>query len=274
MSNDLEIGFVGAGQMGEALIRGLLKAAFCPPEMILASDVRSDRLDAMREKYGIQVTPRNTEVAARCGTAVLCVKPQDIAPVLSELSPVVRKDGLILSIAAGVPLDFIEDQLPHGARVIRVMPNTPCLLQMGCSALAFGRYATGSDMVRAKAVFQAVGEVVEVDEALMDAVTGVSGNGPAYVYLFVEALIDAAVSMGLSRQVARTLVHSTVVGAMRMLQESGKHPAELREQVTSPGGTATAALAELERGSFRFLALKAVQAGTLRSKELGRALRS
>jgi pyrroline-5-carboxylate reductase len=273
MTNLEEIGFVGCGQMGEALVRGLLQAGFCRPDAIVACDIRRERLDELKEQYGIQTTTRNTELVRRCRTVILAMKPQDMAPVLSELRPLVQKDYLIISIAAGIPVSYIEDQLPHGVRVVRVMPNTPCLLQMGCSALSAGRYATRDDMEKGMRIFKAVGEVVEVEEKVMDVVTGLSGNGPAYVYLFAEALIDAGVRMGLTRLVARKLVLNTLKGAAEMLQVTGRHPAELKEQVTSPGGTAMAALAELERGAFRYLLFRAVEAGTARSQELGKMLR-
>jgi pyrroline-5-carboxylate reductase len=272
MASTCEIGFVGTGQMGEALIRGIIEAGFCNADQILANDIRKDLLDEMMQKYGINVASENPELANRCNTVILAVKPQDIPDVLSEISPYMGERHLIISIAAGIPLRFLEARLNKGVHVIRIMPNTPSLLRLGCSALSPGSHATRADLDHTSAIFKAVGEVVEVDEKLMDAVTAVSGNGPAYVYLFVEALIDAGIRMGLSRHVAKKLVLHSVKGATEMLLVTGEHPAVLKEQVTSPGGTAMAALAELERGAFRSILLQAVEAGTMRSKALGEAV--
>lgn len=272
MGRSKEIAFVGSGQMGDALIRGLLEAGFCKAEQIIASDVRQERLEEMRGRYGIEVTSHNAELPVESQTLILAVKPQDISSVLSEVKPLVGEGHLVISIAAGVPVSYLEARLNEGARVIRVMPNMPCLLKVGCSALSRGRFATREDMDRAKTMFRSVGEVVEVEEKWMDLVTGLSGSGPAYVFLFAEALMEAGVRLGLSRAVARTLVCHTLKGASEMLLASEAHPAELKDRVSSPGGTTLAGLAELEKGAFRWLLLQAVDKAAQRSRELAQAL--
>lgn len=272
MADSSNIGFVGAGQMAEALIRGLLQAEFCSADKIMASDVRGSRLEDLKSRYGIEVTGDNATLPKTCETLILAVKPQDMPVALEELGHRVNEGHLIISIAAGVPIGYIEALLSKGVRVIRVMPNMACLLQIGCSALAPGHCATDLDMDRAKGILRAVGEVEEVDEKLMDAVTGLSGSGPAYVFLFAEALIEAGVRMGLSRPVSRTLALHTIRGAAEMLIVSGEHPAELKDRVASPGGTTLAGLAELEHGALRSVIIEAVKAATLRSEELGEAL--
>jgi pyrroline-5-carboxylate reductase len=274
MSETAAVGFVGVGQMGEALIKGLVEANFCEPGAILASDVRGERLDAMGKRYQILTTAHNSDLVERTNVVVLAVKPQDVRKVLSELTQRITRQHLIISIAAGVSLSTIENQLDHGVRVIRVMPNTPCLIRKGCSAITAGHFATQADVDLARSVFSAVGEVVNVDEGLMDAVTGLSGNGPAYVFLFTEALIEAGVRMGIPRPTARTLTLHTIRGAAELLMVTGEHPAVLKEQVTSPGGTALAALAQLEKGAFRGLLLQAVEVGTERARYLGELLKA
>jgi len=272
MGKTKQIAFAGAGQMGEALIRGLLEAGFCEAHQLIASDVRKERLGEIKERYGIEVVAHNADLPVQSETLVLAVKPQDISLVLSEVKPLLGEEHLVISIAAGVPLSYLEGRLSEGTRVIRVMPNMPCLLGAGCSALARGRFATRPDMERAKAMFKSVGEVVEVEEDWMDVVTGLSGSGPAYVFLFAEALMEAGVRLGLSRPVAKTLVVHTLRGAAEMLLASGDHPAQLKDRVSSPGGTTLAGLAELERGAFRWWLLKAVEKAARRSKELAEAL--
>jgi pyrroline-5-carboxylate reductase len=273
MGKAADIGFAGAGQMGEALIQGLLEAGSYQPAGVMASDARSERLQFMRERFGIQVTSRNADLAKRCKTVVLAVKPQDMPSALSDINPHVGKEHLVISIAAGVPLRYLETQLPEGVRVVRTMPNMACLIQMGCSALAPGQHATRADMDRAKSIFKAVGAVVEAEEKWMDAVTALSGSGPAYVFLFLEALIEAGARMGLPRDISRTLAQHTLRGAAELALTSGVHPAELKDRVASPGGTTLAGLAELEKGAFRSLLLQAVQAAALRAKELGEQIK-
>lgn len=274
MAQGFEIAFVGAGQMGSALIRGLVRAGFCEPARILASDPREEALRPLMLELGIQAASSTKEVGQKTSTVVLAVKPQDVPRALEELSPAMGPQHLLLSLAAGVPLGFLEARLSPGVRLVRAMPNTPCLLGMGCSALAPGRSATAEDMSKARAVFKAVGEVVELREELMDAVTGLSGSGPAYLFLFAEALVEAGVRMGIPWSAARTLVFQTMRGACQMLIASSEHPARLREQVSSPGGTTLAGLGALEKGGFRGLLFQAVEEATRRARELGRELDS
>jgi pyrroline-5-carboxylate reductase len=273
MAQDFEIAFVGAGQMGSALIRGLVRAGFCEPGRILAAEPRQEVLRPLLVELGIQAASSTAEVGQKSSTVVLAVKPQDVPRALEELAPALGSEHLLLSVAAGVPLRFLQTRLSPGVRLIRAMPNTPCLLGMGCSALAPGSHATAQDMNRARAVFKAVGEVVELREELMDAVTGLSGSGPAYLFLFAEALVEAGVRMGIPWSAARTLVFQTLRGASEMLIASSEHPARLREQVSSPGGTTLAGLAALEKGGFRGLLSQAVEEATQRGRELGRELK-
>jgi pyrroline-5-carboxylate reductase len=272
MGRSVEVAFAGAGQMGEALIRGLLEAGFCGPKRILASDIRGERAAEIEAKYGIRATRLSTDLPGQCRTLILAVKPQDMAPLLSDLGPKIGREHLILSVAAGVSVAFLEARLGKGARVIRAMPNMPCLIGKGCTALAPGKAASSEDMDRGRAIFQAVGAVVEAQEKWMDAITGLNGSGPAYAFLFLEALVEAGVRMGLPRPLARTLALHTTHGAAEMLLATGEHPAVLKDQVASPGGTTLAGLAALERGGFRSLLHQAVEAATRRSEELGRQM--
>lgn len=273
MAQGFEIAFVGAGQMGSALIRGLVKAGFCEPGRILAADPRQEVLEPLLLEPGIRAASSTREVGEKSSTVVLAVKPQDVPRALEELAPALGPGHLLVSIAAGVPLRFLEARLPLGVRLIRAMPNTPCLLGMGCSALAQGSHATAHDMSKARALFKAVGEVVELREELLDAVTGLSGSGPAYLFLFAEALVEAGVRMGIPWGEARTLVFQTIRGACEMLITSSEHPARLREQVSSPGGTTLAGLGALEKGGFRGLLFQAVEEATQRGRELGKDLK-
>lgn len=273
MAQDFEIAFVGAGQMGSALIRGLVKAGFCEPARILAFDTRQEALKPLLLELGIQAASCAAEVGEKASTVVLAVKPQDVPRALEELAPALGPGHLLISIAAGVPLRFLQARLSPGVRLVRAMPNTPCLLGMGCSALAQGSHATAQDMDRAKAVFKAVGEVVELSEELMDAVTALSGSGPAYLFLFAEALVEAGVRMGIPWSAARSLVLHTIRGACEMLMTSPEHPARLREQVSSPGGTTLAGLGALEKGGFKGLLYQAVEEATQRGRELGQELK-
>ena len=250
MSESIKIAFAGAGMMGEALIGGILDAGVYKPGEILASDVSEERRKKMSDTYGIRVTPDTAELPSRSDTIVLAIKPQDIDYVLKDWKPAAAENHLIISIVAGIPSSFIEGRLKEGVRVIRVMPNTPSLLRMGCSGLAKGKAATEDDMKKALAVFEAVGTALEVKEQWMDAITALSGGGPAYLFLFAESLIEAGVRLGIPRPQSRILALQTIRGAAEMLLTTGEHPVVLRENVSSPGGTTLAALAELEKGSL------------------------
>jgi pyrroline-5-carboxylate reductase len=269
MLNDKRLAFVGGGNMAEAMIRGLLAAKLMAPDDLFVSDVREERLAHLQETYRVHVSTSNAEVAGKAEIMLLAVKPQIMGEVLDGLIDVVNGEKLVISIAAGVTTTFIADRFAGDVRVIRVMPNTPALVLEGASALTRGRHATVQDLDIAKRLFRAVGKVVIVDESLMDAITGLSGSGPAYIFLIIDALSDAGVKVGLSRDVAQLLSAQTVLGAARMILETKKHPGELKDMVTSPGGTAIAGLHTLEQGGLRTTLINAVEAATLRSRELG-----
>ncbi|HSB82815.1 MAG TPA: pyrroline-5-carboxylate reductase [Candidatus Methylomirabilis sp.] len=264
------LGFVGGGNMGEALLRGLLAAKLVGPESLLVSDVREDRLTSLRETYGVRTHASNAEVARQADILLLAVKPQVMGQALDDLVEALDEKKLVISIAAGIPTSFILDRFSFPLRVVRVMPNTPALVLEGMSALARGLHATAEDLETTRRLFETVGKVVVVDESLLDAVTGLSGSGPAYIFLVIEALADAGVKVGLPRDVAHLLAAQTVRGAARMALETGKHPGQLKDMVTSPGGTTIAGLHALEQGGVRAAFFNAVEAATLRSRELGR----
>lgn len=270
MLNGKCLGFIGGGNMAEAMIRGLLKARLLGPHEILASDVTAERLTYLQQTFGIRTSRDNAEVAGKADIVLFAVKPQIMSPVLDGLLDVITEEKLLISIAAGISTRLIAEKFPGKVRVIRVMPNTPALVLEAASALAPGAAATPEDLELAKRLFAAVGKVVVVEETLMDAVTGLSGSGPAYIFLIIDALSDAGVKVGLSRKVAQLLAAQTVLGAARMVLETHKHPGELKDMVTSPGGTAIAGLHTLEAGGLRTTLINAVEAATRRSMELGR----
>ncbi|HEY4719777.1 MAG TPA: pyrroline-5-carboxylate reductase [Candidatus Methylomirabilis sp.] len=267
---DKRIAFIGAGNMGEALIKGLLAAGTVRPEQLMASDVRRDRLETIRRAHRIEIFADNREAAAKAQILVLAVKPQVMDEMLDGLRGAVVEDHLLLSIAAGIRTASIEAKFAHPTRVVRVMPNTPALVRAGASAIAPGRHATAQDLTIARQIFETVGRVVQVDERLMDAVTGLSGSGPAYVFVLIEALADGGVRVGLPQDVATLLAAQTVLGAARMVLETGEHPARLKDMVTSPGGTTVAGLQILEQAGLRGSLVAAVEAATRRAQELGR----
>ena len=261
------IGFIGGGNMAEAIIKGLL-AGGLPAASILVAEPDASRRTYLSGTYGVATFDENQDMVQRADIVVLAIKPQVAASVLTGLEPVISPDALIISIMAGISTDFIEKTLVTGVRVVRVMPNTPALIQAAASAICPGRKATREDLEISREIFSLVGSVAAVPEKLMDAVTGLSGSGPAYVFAFIEALADAGVKNGLPRDIAAQLAVQTVVGAARMAAETGEHPALLREKVTSPGGTTIAALHTLEKGGFRGLIMDAVDSACRRSKEL------
>ena len=271
MSTQKSIGFVGAGNMGEAMIRGLLRGKVFAPANVTASAPREERQRELAEKYGIKVTGDNREAAAQ-SIVVLSVKPQILGKVLDEISESVRADALVISIAAGVPVAAIQAKLRSGTRVVRAMPNTPALVDAGATAIARGEHAHESDLEDAKRIFDAVGVTVVLDESLLDAVTGLSGSGPAYVFLILEGLSDAGVKVGLSRRTSQLLAAQTLLGSAKMLLETNEHPGKLKDMVTSPGGTAITGLHTLEHGGVRTTLMNAVEAATRRSRELGEAM--
>jgi pyrroline-5-carboxylate reductase len=264
------IAFLGAGNMAEALVKGMLRAGVAAPAEILLTDRRKERLAELETRYGVRTSTDNRAAAAQSSIIVLSVKPQVMNKLLAEISPALDGKKLVISIAAGVPLAAVERRVGHGVRIIRTMPNTPALVGAGATAISAGEHATQEDMDQAKSLFDAVGKTVVVDEVLLDAVTGLSGSGPAYVFLIIEALADAGVKMGLDRRNSQDLAAQTVLGSAQLLLETGEHPGKLKDQVTSPGGTAIAGLHTLEAGGLRTTLMNAVEAATQRSHELGR----
>ena len=264
------IGFVGAGNMAEALIRGLVRGGHIAADRVHASGPRRERLDELRAAYAIHVTQDNREVARTAGLVVLAVKPQILDKVLREIGDQLKPGTLVVSIAAGVDTEAIETAVPEGVRVIRAMPNTPALVGAGATAISAGRHASADDLATAKALFDAVGITVTLDESHLDAVTGLSGSGPAYIFLILEALSDAGVKVGLSRRNAQRLAAQTVMGSAKMLLETDEHVGHLKDMVTSPGGTAIAGLHTLEEGGLRTTLINAVETATKRARELGR----
>jgi pyrroline-5-carboxylate reductase len=270
MLNDKTIGFIGAGNMAETLLSGLISSNQSKPEHIICSDVRLNRLDQLKERYGIRTTTDNKAVIQTSEIVIYAVKPQIMAEVIKETAEVLDISKLVISIAAGVPLTAIESLIHKDLRLIRAMPNLCVAVREGATAIAAGAHARKEDIDQALTIFKSVGRCIFLKENhLLDAVTGLSGSGPAYIFLIVDALADAGVKMGLSRLDARELASQTVLGAAKMLLDTNLHPGELKDMVTSPGGTAIAGLHTLEKGGLRTTLINAVEAATLRSKELG-----
>jgi len=267
--NGKTIGFLGGGNMAAALVKGLLHSGTVPAERLLVSDVKKERLADLHAEHGVRTTLDNHELARSVDVLVLSVKPQVIDKVLAEVGKDVRKETLVVSIAAGVPIEVIEARLGEGVRVVRAMPNTPATSLAGATAISGGAHATEDDLGIARALFEAVGCVVALDETLLDAVTGLSGSGPAYVMLIIEALADGGVKVGLHRDTALLLAAQTVYGSAKLLLDTGEHPGRLKDMVTSPGGTAIAGLHTLESGGLRKTLIDAVEVATLRSAQLG-----
>jgi pyrroline-5-carboxylate reductase len=263
------IGFLGTGNMAEALIKGLTSAGVVEPTQVYGSDPRRERCKEIADRYGIHVTTHNEDVVRHAEIVVLSVKPQILAQVCDEVAPHLKPHALCISIAAGTPVAAIERHLPKGTRVVRTMPNTPALVGAGATAIAAGSHAKEEDIEAARRIFDAVGKTVVLDESQLDAVTGLSGSGPAYVFLIIEALSDAGVKMGLSRYNAQALAAQTVLGSAKLLIDTNEHPGRLKDMVTSPGGTAIAGLHTLEAGGLRTTLINAVEAATRRSRELG-----
>lgn len=263
-----KIGFLGGGAMGEALVTGLLRTGLVAPSEIYISDISEVRLEALKQKLEINTRADNRAVVSEADIVIIAVKPYVAASVLKEIAAVARPDQVFISIAAGVTISFIESYLEGPVPVIRVMPNTPCLVGEGASAVSAGKHAGAESIKIAMAIFNAAGKAVEVPESLLDCVTGLSGSGPAYMYLVLESLIDGAVRLGLPGDIARELAAQTMLGAAKMVLESLEHPAKLKNMVTTPGGTTAAGLFALEEGALRSVLMKAVAAATQRSREM------
>ncbi len=265
------LAFIGAGNMAEAIVAGLLHGGHLPPAQIIASDIRSGRLADIRNTYNVAVTENNHEAAAAADVILLAVEPQVLDEVLGEIAPAAGNAKLVVSVAAGYPIARLESHLSGTRRIVRAMPNTPSTIREGITAMACGAGLADDDVQTARALFEPIGRVVEIAERALDAVTGLSGSGPAYVYMMIEALADGGVKMGLPRETAQLLAAQTVAGAARMVIESREHPGTLKDRVASPGGTTIAGLHELERGCLRATLISAVETATRRSIELGLA---
>jgi pyrroline-5-carboxylate reductase len=270
MLNDKTIGFIGSGNMGEALINGLLSSKLSTPDHIICSDVRTERLQELEQRFGIRTADDNHAVIQQCDIVIYAVKPQIIAEVIKETAADLNLDKVVISIAAGVPLAAIESLIRKDLRLIRAMPNVCVAVKEGATAIAAGAHCKKEDIDLAMVIFNSVGRCVFLKENdLMDAVTGLSGSGPAYIFMMVDALADAGVKVGLARKEALLLASQTVLGAAKMILETKLHPGQLKDMVTSPGGTSIAGLHTLEKGGLRTTLIDAVEAATIRSKELG-----
>ncbi|MGN6251878.1 MAG: pyrroline-5-carboxylate reductase [Marmoricola sp.] len=262
----MAVAIIGAGVMGETLLSGLLRAGTAP-DQLLVCEKRAERALELAERYGVQVSG-DVSVVAGADTVALVVKPQDMSEVLTEVGPHLGRGQLLVSLAAGIPTAFIEQHLPEGVAVVRVMPNTPALVDEGMAAISAGSHCDEEHLVRAEELLRATGRVVRVPEKQQDAVTAISGSGPAYLFFVVEAMVEAGVHLGLPRTTASELVVQTVVGSAKLLRETGEHPTVLRERVTSPGGTTAAAIRALEDHKVRAAFITAMEAARDRSREL------
>ncbi|MDG4765189.1 pyrroline-5-carboxylate reductase [Solwaraspora sp. WMMD406] len=261
-----KVAVIGAGKIGELVLSGLLRAGW-PAARLLATTRRQDRAEELSIRYGVSVVDNITAVTEADVLAV-AVKPQDAATLLDQIGPKVPADKLVVSLCAGLPTEFFARRLPEGTAVIRVMTNTPALVDRAMTAISPGRHATATHLALAEEMFQPLGATIQVPEGQQDAVTALSGSGPAYFYLLVEAMIDAGILLGLPRQVAHELIVQTAIGSAVMLRDSGEHPVKLREAVTSPAGTTISAIRELERHGVRAALLAALEAARDRAREL------
>jgi pyrroline-5-carboxylate reductase len=265
------LAILGAGVMGETVLSGLLRAGW-HADQIVATDRRLERQHELTARYGIKML-ENTEAVAEAETVILVVKPQDMSDLLSEIAESIKPGTLVVSLAAGVDTTFIESRLPEGVAVVRVMPNTPAQVDEGMAAISPGSHSTQDDLDRVTDILSATGRVITVPERYQDAVTAISGTGPAYLFFVVEAMIEAGVHLGLPRDTATELVVQTMLGSAKLLRETGEHPTVLRERVTSPGGTTAAAVRQLEDHKVRAAFLRAMEAARDRSRELAAAAR-
>jgi pyrroline-5-carboxylate reductase len=261
-----QVAIIGAGVMGETLLSGLIRAGRRVDDLMVG-EKRPERASELEERYGVTVVG-NAEAAEKANTVVLVVKPQDMDDALKEIAPHVRSGQLVVSLAAGITTAFLEARLPEGVAVVRVMPNTPALVDEGMAAISRGSHCDEEHLVEAESLVASVGKVIRVPERQQDAVTAISGSGPAYIFFVVEAMIEAGVHLGLPRATAAELVVQTVVGSAKLLRETGEHPTVLREQVTSPAGTTAAAVRELEDHKVRAAFLTALEAARDRSRAL------
>jgi len=263
-----KIGIIGGGKMGEALIAGLLKTNTVGKDGILVGEVVPDRRENLSKTYGIECTSDNAEVAMRSDIIVLCVRPRDMAAALMSIRDSLTPEKLLVSVAAGITTKFILRTLNKQVDLVRVMPNNPCTIGEGMTALTTAEGTPKRRLEEVERIFASVGRTVNLDEYLFDAVTGLSASGPAYVYLFIEALADGGVKVGIPKDVALVLSAQTVLGSARMVLETGEHPAKLKDLVATPAGTTVAGLYELEEGGLRAASMRAVEKATARAREL------
>jgi pyrroline-5-carboxylate reductase len=270
MPKNETIAVIGAGHMAGALIGGMVRSKLVPAKGIVATRRSSEALAELQKKWGVRTSTDNRKAVAEADIVILAVKPQMARKVLGELAGAVRKDQLVISVMAGIPTAAINKALRVDCAVVRAMPNTPCLVDAGATAIAAGAHSSEKDLAKAEAVFKSVGLVVTLPESALDAVTGLSGSGPVYIYMVIEAMIDGGVKMGIPRAVAAKLAAQTVFGAAKLVIETGKHPAVLKDEVTTPGGTAITAIHVLESKGLRSVLIDGVEAATKRSQELSR----
>lgn len=263
-----KLALVGAGKIGEALLSGILSSQLVPVTRVVATDADRTRADYIGEKYGVRTYTNNRQAVAGADLVLLCVMPQRVKDILREIRKDVRQGVLVISVAASVTTRLIEQELDRGVRVVRVMPNTPCLIRQGMSALCRGKHATDEDLKIAQAIFGSMGRAVVVDERHMDAITGLSASGPAYVYMIIESLAEAGVKLGLPRELSTELSAQTLLGASAMVLHTGEHPAKLKDMVTTPAGCTIDGVLELEEGGLRVTLIKAVVRAAERAREL------
>tara|TARA_B100000029_G_scaffold451213_1_gene475613 strand:- start:14129 stop:14950 length:822 start_codon:yes stop_codon:yes gene_type:complete len=268
LNSDSQIAILGTGNMGGCLLGGIRRASLVPPNQIIITGQRADHLNSIADEWGVNWTIDNHKAISNADVIMICLKPQTIERVVEKICGSLKKSQLIITIAAGVTTAQITEMISNENPVVRVMPNIASLVDEGAAAIAIGRYANEEHKNIAAQIFEAVGRVVFVKESLLDAVTGLSGSGPAYIYMVIEALSDGGVKMGLPRDVAMDLAAQTVLGAARLIQETGQHPAVLRDQVLTPGGTTIAAVHDLEIRGLRSMLISAVETATQRSREL------
>lgn len=261
-----KVAVLGTGKIGEALLSGMIRAGWSPADLLVTAR-RAERAEELRGRYGVE-SVTNAEAAKIADTLILAVKPQDMSALLDELAPHVAADRLVISAAAGIPTAFFEERLADGIAVVRVMPNTPVLVDEGMSVISAGSHATEAHLLRTEEIFNPVGKTLRVPEKQQDAATALSGSGPAYFYFLVEAMTDAGILLGLPRAQAHDLIVQSAIGAAVMLRDSGEHPVKLREAVTSPAGTTISAIRELEKHGVRHALIAALEAARDRSREL------
>ena len=263
-----KLALIGVGKMGEGLLSALLQSQMLPAARLEATDVHQARTDYLAAQYGIKAHTNNRRAVKGANLVLVALKPQQVKAVLREVKSVFAKDALLISVAASVTTSLLERELGHTARVVRAMPNTPCLIRQGMTALARGKHATEEDIIIAQSIFAAMGRTVVVDEKYMDAITALSGSGPAYVYMIIESLAEAGVKLGLPRDLSTELSSQTLLGASALVLHTGEHPAKLKDAVTTPAGCTIDGLLELEEGGLRVTLIKAVVRAAARARQL------